>query len=100
MPTTTLNGVRCHFIEQGRGAETVVFAHGVLMQSALFAAQLAHLARTSRCIALDWRGHGRVKRCAPATMLTARSPRMRLPSSVGTAASHGTPWLHCACRHW
>lgn len=59
MSTIAINGVDYHYIEQGRGAETIVFAHGVLMHSGSFAAQLAHFAPTYRCIAFDWRGHGR-----------------------------------------
>ena len=58
MPTITINGVRHHYVEQGRGPERVVFAHGVLMHSGSFSAQLAHLSPAYRCIAFDWRGHG------------------------------------------
>lgn len=43
VPTITINGVQYHYVEQGHGPETIVFANRVLMHSGSFAAQLTHL---------------------------------------------------------
>ncbi len=59
MPSVTVNGVRLHYEEQGRGAETIVFSHGLLWSGAMFEPQIRALAGEFRCIAWDHRGQGR-----------------------------------------
>lgn len=59
MPSVTVNGVRLHYEEQGRGAETIVFSHGLLWSSVMFEPQMRALASEYRCIAWDHRGQGR-----------------------------------------
>jgi 3-oxoadipate enol-lactonase len=59
MPSVTVNGVRLHYEEQGRGAETIVFSHGLLWSAAMFEPQIRALASEYRCIAWDHRGQGR-----------------------------------------
>jgi 3-oxoadipate enol-lactonase len=58
MPTIRINGVQYAYQEFGQGQETLVFAHGVLMNSNAFHAQILTLSPYYRCIAFDWRGHG------------------------------------------
>ncbi len=59
MPHATVNGVRIFYEERGRGAETIVFSHGLLWSTALYEPQLEALAGEYRCIAWDHRGQGR-----------------------------------------
>jgi 3-oxoadipate enol-lactonase len=59
MPDVRVNGVRLHYEETGRGAETIVFSHGLLWSSAMFEPQIRALASEFRCIAWDHRGQGR-----------------------------------------
>ena len=47
-----------HYINQGEGPETIVFSHGLLFSSAMFAAQVDHFKDRYRCIAFDHRGQG------------------------------------------
>jgi 3-oxoadipate enol-lactonase len=46
-----------HYDDSG-GGEAVVFLHGVTLDRRMWEAQVDHLARTHRCIAVDRRGHG------------------------------------------
>jgi 3-oxoadipate enol-lactonase len=59
MPEVEVNGVRLHYEEHGRGAETIVFSHGLLWSSAMFEPQIRALVGEFRCIAWDHRGQGR-----------------------------------------
>ncbi|MGB7263068.1 MAG: alpha/beta fold hydrolase [Albidovulum sp.] len=58
MPLVTINGAQLHYTDEGAGAETIVFAHGLLFSSQMFAAQIAALKDEYRCIAYDHRGQG------------------------------------------
>lgn len=58
MPHISVNGVTLHYEEQGSGAETVVFVHGLLMNHRMFDAQIEVLKTNYRCIAFDLRGQG------------------------------------------
>ena len=58
MPHFTVNGVRLWCSDEGSGAETVVFSHGLLLSGAMFSDQIAHLKQRYRCIAYDHRGQG------------------------------------------
>ena len=57
MPTVPHSGQQIHYTDQGTGP-AVVFLHGFLMDSRMFAPQLAALEDAFRCIAIDARGFG------------------------------------------
>lgn len=59
MPSVELNAVRLHYEDQGRGAETIVFSHGLLWSAAMFEPQIRALSGEFRCVAWDHRGQGR-----------------------------------------
>jgi 3-oxoadipate enol-lactonase len=56
-----INGTQLHVEDTGPGSsgETIVFSHGLLWDTSLFAPQIAALRSTYRCIAWDHRGQGR-----------------------------------------
>lgn len=61
MPTIHLNGTHLYYEDTGPGStgQTVVFSHGLLWNTSLFAPQIAALRGRYRCIAWDHRGQGR-----------------------------------------
>lgn len=59
MPQLTVNGARLWYSDEGTGTQTIAFSHGLLLSSAMFADQIAHLKQHYRCIAYDHRGQGR-----------------------------------------
>ncbi len=59
MPEITIRGVRHHYVEEGHGAETIVFAHGFLLDHTMFTHQIEAFRSHYRCLAWDWRGQGR-----------------------------------------
>lgn len=60
MPRISLEDTELYYVDTGPVAsgETLVFAHGLLMNNELFAAQVAALSDRVRCIAYDHRGQG------------------------------------------
>ena len=54
-----VNGTSLSVEERGGGAQSIVFAHGVLLNRRIFDRQLEALKDGYRCIAFDFRGHGR-----------------------------------------
>lgn len=58
MPKIEINGVSIHYEIQGEGAETIVFAHGLLWSGKMFEDQMAALKHRYRCISFDFRGQG------------------------------------------
>ena len=58
MPKIALNGASIDYQLCGNGLETVVFAHGLLLNRRIFSDQLATLSGRYRCLAFDFRGHG------------------------------------------
>lgn len=60
MPMAQVNGAELFYTERGAPTgEVVVFSHGLLMDSTMFAHQIATVAeRGYRVIAFDWRGQG------------------------------------------
>lgn len=56
-----VNGTTLHVEDTGPGSsgETIVFSHGLLWDTSLFAAQIAALRSRYRCIAWDHRGQGK-----------------------------------------
>lgn len=61
MPLRTINGTELWVEDTGArsGAPTLVFSHGLLFRTALFAPQIAALEDRFRCVAYDHRGQGR-----------------------------------------
>ncbi len=64
MPIATANGIDLNYVESGKGTQTVVFAHGLLLDQHMFEAQRRALENRYRVIAYDHRGQGD---SAPAT---------------------------------
>jgi 3-oxoadipate enol-lactonase len=58
MPHLLVNGARLYYEECGSGAQTVIFAHGLLWSGLMFAQQVDVLQERYRCITFDWRGQG------------------------------------------
>lgn len=59
MPYLTANDVSLHYEDTGDGPETILFSHGLLWSSRMFAGQIDHLKDRYRVIAYDHRGQGR-----------------------------------------
>ena len=61
MPTILINGTAIFYEDTGprEGAETILFSHGLLWSSAMWAAQVAAFRDRYRCVAYDHRGQGR-----------------------------------------
>lgn len=59
MPTIHANGIEIYYEETGQGAETIFFAHGLLLNCRMFDEQVKALQDRYRCVAFDFRGHGR-----------------------------------------
>lgn len=58
MPYAVVNGQRLHYQDSGGAGPALIFSHGLLMDLAMFAPQVAALRDRYRCIACDERGHG------------------------------------------
>jgi pimeloyl-ACP methyl ester carboxylesterase len=58
MPHLELDGASIHYQLRGQGAETIVFAHGLLLNERIFKDQVAALQQHYRCVTFDFRGHG------------------------------------------
>jgi 3-oxoadipate enol-lactonase len=61
MPHADVNGQRIWFSDSGGHGVPLVLAHGFLMDSEMFAPQVAALAGRQRVITWDQRGHGRTE---------------------------------------
>jgi 3-oxoadipate enol-lactonase len=59
MPMIRANGTALYYEDTGGSGAPVVFSHGLLWNSGLFAPQIAVLKDRYRCIAYDHRGQGR-----------------------------------------
>ena len=59
MPTIRVNDTHLHYEDSGGPGEPIVFSHGLLWNTTLFAPQVAALRDRYRCIAYDHRGQGR-----------------------------------------
>lgn len=58
MPRMRINGAEIHYEEDGKGRETVVFAHGLLLSGRMFESQVRVLRDRYRCVTFDFRGQG------------------------------------------
>lgn len=59
MARIKVNGVELYYEDTGGAGEPILFSHGLLWNTALFAPQVAALKGRYRCIAYDHRGQGR-----------------------------------------
>ncbi len=59
MPYITINGARYHYTDTGKGQETLVLAHGFLMDAEMFRHQIRYFQNRYRIVAFDWRGQGK-----------------------------------------
>ena len=59
MPRVLVNGASIHVEDSGAGAETVLFAHGLLWSGEMFRPQLEAFQNRFRCVTMDFRGQGR-----------------------------------------
>ena len=59
MPYANVNGQRLYYEDTGGTGPTIVFSHGMLLDSTVFAPQVAALRKRYRCIVWDLRGHGK-----------------------------------------
>ncbi len=59
MPMIRVNGTALYYEDTGGTGTPIVFSHGLLWNSSLFAPQIAKLKENYRCIAYDHRGQGR-----------------------------------------
>ena len=53
-----INGAEVHYEEEGKGPETIVFAHGLLFSGRMFESQVRALRDRYRCVTFDFRGQG------------------------------------------
>jgi pimeloyl-ACP methyl ester carboxylesterase len=58
MPYLTINGVSFYYEDTGGPGPAIVFSHGLLMSTRMFAAQMTAFRDRYRCIAYDHRGQG------------------------------------------
>lgn len=59
MPTLPINDTEIFYRKEGRGDETIVFSHGLLLDHSQYDRQVDALRDDYRCIAYDHRGQGR-----------------------------------------
>ena len=89
MPKLTVNGTELHYEEAGRGAETIVFSHGLLWSGRMFDGQVKALAERYRCIAYDHRGQGQSATSAvPYDLELLTDDAVALIDRLGAAPCH------------
>lgn len=108
MPFAQVNGQNIYFEDSGGAGPALVFSHGLLMDSSMFAPQVAALKSRYRCIAWDERGHGQTGTgvCAPfsyydsADDLAALLAHLGIKEAVLVGMSQGGYLsLRCALSH-
>lgn len=108
MPFVQVNGQAIYFEDSGGAGPVLVFSHGLLMDSSMFAPQVAVLKARYRCIVWDERGHGQSATgvCAPfsyydsADDLAALLAQLGIKQAVLVGMSQGGYLsLRCALTH-
>lgn len=108
MPFAQVNGQNLYFEDSGGNGPAIVFSHGLLMDSSMFAPQVAALKSRYRCITWDERGHGQTAgaECAPfsyydsANDLAALLAHLGVKKAVLAGMSQGGYLsLRCALTH-
>lgn len=88
MPYIHVNGVKLFYTDQGKGAETIVFAHGLLWSNKMFEDQIEFLQERYRVIAYDHRGQGQSEVKGPFDMETIAQDGAELIKILNLAPVH------------
>jgi len=107
MPTVAANGVNLFYKESGSGPETIVFAHGLLMDHTMFEPQRAAFEKQYRVIAYDLRAQGQSQdTCRGYDMDTQAEDAAALVQALHAAPCHfaglsmgGFIGMRLAARH-
>lgn len=110
MPFAKVNGQNIYFEDSGGDGPALIFSHGLLMDSSMFAPQVAALRSRHRCIAWDERGHGQTATatgvCAPFSYYDSADDLAALLAHLGIAqavligmSQGGYLSLRCALTH-
>jgi len=108
MAFAQVNGQKLFYEDSGGDGPVVIFSHGLLMDSSMFAPQVAALRSRYRCIVWDERGHGQTagETCAPfsyydsADDLAALLAHLGIRRAVLAGMSQGGYLsLRCALTH-
>ena len=108
MPYAQVNGQKLYFEDTGGPGPALIFSHGLLMDSSMFAPQVEALRSRFRCISWDERGHGRTatETCEPfsyydsANDLAALLTHLGIEQAVLIGMSQGGYLsLRCALTH-
>jgi pimeloyl-ACP methyl ester carboxylesterase len=89
MPYANIRGARIHYVDEGSGRETIVFAHGLLWSHRMWDAQITALRDRYRCVAFDFRGQGRSETTAEGYGMDALAlDTAELIEQLGAAPCH------------
>lgn len=109
MPFAHVNGQKLYYEDTGGDGPAIIFSHGLLMDSSMFAPQVEALRSTWRCISWDERGHGQTAdpaQCEPfsyydsANDLAALLAHLGVQKAVLAGMSQGGYLsLRCALTH-
>ncbi|AVP56365.1 alpha/beta fold hydrolase [Pulveribacter suum] len=109
MPHAQVNGQRLYYEDTGGDGPAILFSHGLLMDSSMFAPQVQALANLGwRCISWDERAHGQTAtgECAPFSYYDSADDAVALLAQLGVAhavlagmSQGGYLSLRAALRH-
>jgi len=109
MSVAELGGQRLYYEDTGGAGPVLVFSHGLLMDHAMFAPQIAALRSRYRCIAWDERGHGgtgQMRQLSPFDYWDVADDLARLLAHLGVAkatlvgmSQGGFQSLRCALKY-
>lgn len=109
MPFAHVNGQKLYYEDTGGDGPVIVFSHGLLMDSSMFAPQVQALRGQWRCITWDERGHGQTAdpaRCDPFTYYDSADDLVALLAHLGVQqavlagmSQGGYLSLRCALTH-
>lgn len=109
MPFAHVNGQKLYYEDTGGDGPVIVFSHGLLMDSSMFAPQVQALRGQWRCISWDERGHGQTAdpaHCAPFTYYDSANDLAALLAHLGVQkavlagmSQGGYLSLRCALTH-
>ena len=109
MPFAHVNGQKLYYEDTGGDGPVIVFSHGLLMDSSMFAPQVQALRSQWRCITWDERGHGQTAdpaHCDPFTYYDSANDLAALLAHLGVQqavlagmSQGGYLSLRCALTH-
>src|SRR5882762_11482504 len=90
MPIIELDGTSIYYEDSGGDGPPILFSHGLLWDTRLFAPQVAALRDRYRCIAYDHRGQGRsgIATTPSVSMDTLTDDALALIDNLGLGAVH------------